>query len=71
MTRALRYTLVSVRELLVSAGPFAVLAVALLVLAYLWLDPTPPRQVRLATGPPQSAYDEFGKRYKAALAELA
>jgi len=68
MGRAIRYTLLSVRDLLISAGPLAVLAVSLLVLAYLWLDPTPPRRVRLATGPAQSAYDEFGKRYRAALA---
>jgi hypothetical protein len=68
MTKVLRHTLLSVRELLVSAGPFVVLAVALLVLAYLWLDPTPPHRVTLATGPAQSAYDEFGKRYRQALA---
>lgn len=68
MPASLRHTLLSVRDLLISAGPFAVLAVALLVLAYLWLDPTPPKRVRLATGPAQSAYDEFGKRYRAALA---
>jgi hypothetical protein len=68
MPRAIRHTLVSIRDLLLSAGPFALLAVALLVLAYLWLDPTPPRRVTLATGPAQSAYDEFGKRYKKALA---
>ena len=63
-----RYTLLSARDLLISFGPFAALAVALLVLAYLWLDPMPPQHVRLATGPAQSAYDEFGKRYRAALA---
>jgi hypothetical protein len=68
MTKAIRYTLLSIRELLISAGPFAVLALGLLVLAYLWLDPTPPRRVTLATGPAQSAYDEFGKRYRKALA---
>ena len=68
MPKAIRYTLVSIRELLFSAVPFAIIAVALLVLAYLWLDPTPPKRVTLATGPAQSAYDEFGKRYKKALA---
>ena len=68
MPKAIRYTLVSIRDLLISAGPFAIVAVALLVLAYLWLDPTPPKRVTLATGPAQSAYDEFGKRYKKALA---
>ena len=68
MTRPLRYALVSVRELLASAGPFVVLACALLALAYYWLDPTPPKQVTLATGTAQSANDEFGKRYAQALA---
>jgi TRAP-type uncharacterized transport system substrate-binding protein len=68
MPKAIRHTLLSIRELLISAGPFAVLAVGLLVMAYLWLDPTPPKRVTLATGPAQSAYDEFGKRYRKALA---
>ena len=40
--KALRHTLLSVRDLLVSAGPVALLAVGLLVLAYWWLDPNPP-----------------------------
>ena len=65
--KALRYTLVSLRDLLISAGPVALLAVGLLALAYWWLDPNPPKQVTLATGPAQSAYDEFGKRYQKAL----
>jgi hypothetical protein len=68
MPKAIRYTLLSIRDLLISAGPFAALAVSLLVLAYLWLDPAPPKRVTLATGPAQSAYDEFGKRYRKALA---
>jgi TRAP-type uncharacterized transport system substrate-binding protein len=65
--KALRYTLLSLRDLLISAGPIAIVAIALLVLAYLWLDPAPPKRVTLATGPAQSAYDEFGKRYSEAL----
>ncbi|MEO7547289.1 MAG: TAXI family TRAP transporter solute-binding subunit [Ramlibacter sp.] len=68
MPRAIRYTLLSLRDLLASAGPFAFVAIGLLVLAYLWLDPTPPKKVTLATGPAQSAYDAFGKRYQKALA---
>jgi hypothetical protein len=63
----LRSTLLSIRELLVAAGPVAFLAVALLVMAYWWLDPNPPKKVTLATGPAQSAYEEFGKRYQKAL----
>jgi hypothetical protein len=65
--RALRNTLLSIRDLLISAGPLVLLAVGLLVLAYWWLDPNPPKKVTLATGPAQSAYAEFGKRYQQAL----
>lgn len=68
MPKAIRYTLLSLRDLAASAGPFIVLAVALLALAYWWLDPNPPKRVTLATGPAQSAYEEFGKRYARALA---
>lgn len=63
MTQAIRYSLVTLRAMLASAGPFILLAVALLALAYWWLDPNPPKHVRLATGPAQSAYAEFGTRY--------
>ncbi len=68
MPKTIRYTLVSLRDLMSSFGPFVVLTVTLLALAYWWLDPTPPKQVTLATGPAQSAYSEFGKRYAEALA---
>ena len=69
MSKTIRYTLLSLRDLAVSAGPFIVLAVTLLVLAYWWLDPNPPKRVVLATGPAQSAYKEFGKRYAKILAK--
>jgi TRAP transporter TAXI family solute receptor len=68
MPKTIRYTLLSLRDLAVSVGPFIFLAVTLLVLAYWWLDPNPPKRVTLATGPAQSAYEEFGKRYAKALA---
>ena len=68
MPKTIRYTLLSLRDLAVSVGPFIFLAVALLMLAYWWLDPNPPKRVTLATGPAQSAYEEFGKRYAKALA---
>lgn len=68
MASHIRFTLLSLRDLLASIGPFILLTAALLALAYWWLDPTPPRKVVLATGPEQSAYDEFGKRYAQALA---
>jgi len=69
VTQSIRYTLLSLRDLAVSVGPFLLLAIALLVLAYGWLDPNPPKHVTLATGPAQSAYAEFGKRYAQAVAK--
>ena len=68
MPQAFRSTLLSLRDMLVSAGPLALLAVGLLALAYWWLNPTPPKYVVLATGAEQSAYAEFGQRYQKALA---
>jgi len=68
MPKTIRYTLLSIRDLAVSVGPFILLAISLLALAYWWLDPNPPKRVTLATGPAQSAYEEFGKRYAKALA---
>ena len=68
MPPAFRNAFLTLRDLIVSAGPLAFLAVGLLVLAYGWLNPNPPKTVTLATGPAQSAYEEFGKRYQKALA---
>ncbi|MGZ5237559.1 MAG: TAXI family TRAP transporter solute-binding subunit, partial [Caldimonas sp.] len=65
----LRVTLLSFRDLLATALPFALLAFALLGLAYWLLDPAPPKRVVLATGQDQGAYAEFGRRYVQILRE--
>lgn len=67
MPRTLSYTLISLREMLLSSSPFALLTVGVIALAYWWLDPAPPKTVVLATGPAQSAYETFGRRYAQAL----
>jgi TRAP transporter TAXI family solute receptor len=64
MRRTIRETFLTVRDLLYTAGPFIVLVVALLVGAYIFLKPTPPKRVVLATGSDQGAYAAFGKRYQ-------
>lgn len=56
------------RAFLWTAAPSVLIGVALLALAYLVLQPQPPRRVVLATGIPQGAYAEFGGRYKSLLA---
>jgi TRAP transporter TAXI family solute receptor len=63
MPRVVRETLISVRDLLIAWGPFFVIGIGLLILAYFLLDPMPPRHVVLGTGPENGAYAEFGKRY--------
>jgi TRAP-type uncharacterized transport system substrate-binding protein len=64
MPRVIRDTLVSAREMLITGGPFILLALVLLGGAYYFLKPTPPKRVVLATGSDQGAYAAFGKRYQ-------
>ena len=64
-----KLSLLSFRELVFSIWPFLLLTLILLVTAYWALDPNPPKKVILATGPEQSAYANFGKRYAQALAQ--
>jgi TRAP-type uncharacterized transport system substrate-binding protein len=68
MPEKLRHFLQYLRDIGLTVWPFILLATLLLVLAYWWLDPNPPKRVVLATGPAQSAYDEFGKKYAKLLA---
>jgi TRAP-type uncharacterized transport system substrate-binding protein len=67
LPRIVRVALVSVRDLIATAGPFILIAIALLVAAYVVLDPNPPRRVVLATGPEQTAYAKWGELYAAEL----
>ena len=66
--RTVHSLLLSLRDLVLSVGPLVFLVALLVVLAFRWLDPNPPKRVVLATGPDQSAYAAFGQRYATALA---
>ena len=68
MPRLLRFSLVSVRDLLVTYGPVLVLVGLLIWVAFVAIDPTPPSTVVIATGVDNSAYEEFAHKYKAILA---
>ena len=63
MARIIRQTILSARDILITLGPFLLIAAGLLAGAYYVLDPTPPKRVVLATGPAQSDYAVFGARY--------
>lgn len=62
-----RSALISLKEMLITGGPVLLLAVGLVWMAYVMLDPNPPRRMVLATGTAQGAYAEFGARYQQAL----
>ena len=66
--RLQNFSIVSLRDLVVASGPTALLVVAAVALAYWWVDPAPPRSLRLATGQENSAYEQFGKQYASLLA---
>jgi TRAP transporter TAXI family solute receptor len=65
--RTLKLILLSIRDLIASAGPIIFLVIGLLIAAYWWLQPQPPKHVTLATGPTGSAYAQFGKHYATTL----
>ena len=68
MPKILKFTGFALRDFLVTAGP-AILAIALVcAIAYLLVDPTPPSHVTISTGQENSGYEDFAKKYAAALA---
>ena len=67
MPKTLKLILLSLRDLIVSAGPVVFIVIGALIAAYWYLDPQPPKSVTLATGPDGSAYAAFGERYANAL----
>ena len=69
MSRIRTFSQFSLRDLVVTAGPTIVLIAALCAIAYVIVDPAPPRHVVIATGQENSAYEQFGKLYAQALAK--
>ena len=49
-------------------APSAAIVLAVLYVAYRWIDPLPPRHLVIAAGPVASAYDNFARRYARILA---
>lgn len=67
VSKVFKFTQFSVHDLLAAAGPTIAFIALLCAAAYLLVDPAPPRKVTLSTGQENSAYEEFGKQYAAAL----
>ncbi len=68
MSKILKFTQFSVRDLIVAAAPTLLAIAGVCALAYFLVDPSPPRHVVLSTGQENSAYEQIGKKYAAALA---
>jgi TRAP transporter TAXI family solute receptor len=66
--KLIKFTNISLRDLLVSIAPTLIIVIAACALAYWIIDPTPPREVKLSTGQENSAYENIGKRYAQAMA---
>lgn len=62
-----RFTTFSLRDLIVTVGPSALLIVLVCFIAYKLVDPFPPSHVTISTGQENSAYADFGKKYAAEL----
>ena len=62
MPRVVRETLLSLRDLILTWGPLFAITVGSLVLAYILLDPAPPKKAVMGVGS-QGAYKDFGQRY--------
>jgi TRAP transporter TAXI family solute receptor len=68
ISRIRNFSRFSFSDLIAAAGPTLVVVLALGVLAYLVVDPAPPRRVVLVTGQENSAYEALGKQYAQRLA---
>ncbi|HEY5799662.1 MAG TPA: TAXI family TRAP transporter solute-binding subunit [Burkholderiaceae bacterium] len=67
--KLLQFTRFSLWDFVLAMGPTTLLIGALCGIAYLLIDPMPPNRLVLNTGQENSAYEQFGKQYQAALAK--
>ena len=63
LPRPVKAALLGFWDLFTSASPLLFAGAGLIWLAYWWLNPMPPKQLSLLTGPEQSAYAEMGDQY--------
>jgi hypothetical protein len=63
----IKFTLFSLRDLLVAFGPMLLMILVVGGLAYKLVDPAPPSEIDFITGQDNSAYEAYAKRYAAEL----
>ena len=65
----LKFTLFSLRALIVAFGPVILMIVIVCGLGYKLADPAPDRNIYMSTGPANSSYERFAKLYAEELAK--
>jgi uncharacterized protein len=69
MSEQIMRKLLSLRDLAVTAGPFILLCLVLLIGAFYLINPAPPNKITIATGPENGDYYLLAKKYQALLAK--
>ena len=67
--KKIKFTLFSVRDLLVAFGPMLLVLSVIAGAAYYLVDPAPDRVIELSAGPNDSSYQRFAQLYAAELAK--
>ncbi|MFZ6863779.1 TAXI family TRAP transporter solute-binding subunit [Undibacterium sp. Ji67W] len=67
--KKIKFTLFSLRDLLVAFGPMILAIVIIAGAAYYLVDPAPKRVIELSAGPANSSYQRFAKQYASELAK--
>ncbi|MFZ6674690.1 TAXI family TRAP transporter solute-binding subunit [Undibacterium sp. Xuan67W] len=65
----IKFTLFSIRDLLIAFGPMTLIVLLVCGLGYWLVDPAPPRTIDFATGQENSAYQRFARQYADELAK--
>lgn len=67
--KKIKFTLFSIKDLLIAFGPIALAIIAACAMGYWLVDPAPPDEIEFVTGPEGSTYERFAKLYAAELAK--
>ena len=63
-----RFSEISIRDLVVSAGPLLLITAVAIVAAYLYVRPAPPDTITIVSGPPDSVFQRTAGKYQKILA---
>ncbi len=63
-----RFSVISFRDLAVSAGPLLLITAIVIVAAYLYVRPAPPDTITIISGPPGSVFQRTAEKYRKILA---